>query len=92
MARYTIKYTSQFRKQLKTVKKRGKRFDKLEMVIDLLANGSLLPEEYRDHALTGNWVNHRECHIEPDWLLIYYKQDDVLVLTLVATGTHSDLF
>lgn len=62
------------------------------MVIDLLVRGSLLPEEYSDHTLTGNWVNHRKCHIEPDWLLIYYRQDDVLVLTLVATGTHSDLF
>lgn len=92
MARYTIKFSSQFRKQLKVAQKRGKQLDKLETVVDLLANNLPLPEKYRDHALSGNWVNHRECHIEPDWLLIYYKQDDVLVLSLVATGSHSDLF
>lgn len=92
MTRYTIKLSSQFRKQLKMAKKRGKQLDKLETVVDILANDLPLPEKYRDHALTGNWVNHRECHIGPDWLLIYYKQDDVLVLSLVATGSHSDLF
>ncbi|MDO5733507.1 MAG: type II toxin-antitoxin system YafQ family toxin [Eubacteriales bacterium] len=92
MTGYTIKLSSQFRKQLKMAKKRGKQLDKLETVVDILANDLPLPEKYRDHALTGNWVNHRECHIEPDWLLIYYKQDDVLVLSLVATGSHSDLF
>lgn len=90
--KYAIKYTSQFCKQLKTVKKSGKQLAKREEVVDLLAGGVPMPPEYKDHALTGNWVNHRECHIEPDWLLIYYKQDDVVVLTLVATGTHADLF
>lgn len=92
MARYAIKYSSQFRKQLKAAKKRGKDLRKLERIVDLLASDTPLPEKCRDHALTGNWVKHRECHIEPDWLLIYYKQDDVLVLSLVATGSHSDLF
>lgn len=92
MTRYTIKFSSQFRKQLKIAKKRGKQLDKLEAIVDLLASGTPLPERYRDHPLTGNWLNHRECHIEPDWLLIYYKQDDILVLSLVATGSHSDLY
>lgn len=92
MSRYTIAYTSQFRKQLKAAKKRGKDLEKLEVIVDILASDSPLPDQYRDHALSGNWVNHRECHIEPDWLLIYYKQDATLVLSLVATGSHSDLF
>ncbi|MDO5732566.1 MAG: type II toxin-antitoxin system YafQ family toxin [Eubacteriales bacterium] len=87
-----MKYSAQFRKQLKAAKKRGKQLEKLEAVVDVLANDRPLPEKYRDHALTGSWSDHRECHIEPDWLLIYYKQDDVLVLSLVATGSHSDLF
>ena len=60
--------------------------------IQHLANGETLPPENRDHELTGNWVGHRECHIQPDWLLIYRIEDDVLVLTLARTGTHSDLF
>lgn len=89
---YRIKLSAQFRKQLKLAKKRGKQLEKLEAVVDLLANDLPLPEKYRDHSLTGKWVNHRECHIDPDWLLIYYKEDDVLVLSLVATGSHSDLF
>lgn len=58
----------------------------------MISNGEILPEEYKDHALTGNWRGHRECHILPDWLLIYKLQDDVLVLTLSRTGSHSNLF
>ena len=57
-----------------------------------LANSEPLPEKNKDHELTGDWVGHRECHIQPDWLLIYRIEDDVLVLTLARTGTHSDLF
>ena len=64
----------------------------LENIIALLAMGEPLPAKNKDHALTGNWVGHRECHILPDWLLIYRVEDDVLVLTLARTGTHSDLF
>ena len=64
----------------------------LKEVITLLAMGETLPEKYKDHALTGNWSEHRECHIQPDWLLIYRIEDDVLVLTLSRTGSHSDLF
>ncbi len=72
--------------------KRGLKISLLDEVIALLAMGEALPQKYKDHALTGNWAGHRECHILPDWLLIYRIEDDVLVLTLSRTGTHSDLF
>ena len=72
--------------------KRGLKIKLLEDVIAALAMGETLPEKNKDHALTGNWVGHRECHIQPDWLLVYRIEDDVLVLTLSRTGTHSDLF
>ena len=64
----------------------------LEDVISALAKGEALPEKNKDHALSGNWSGHRECHILPDWLLIYRVEENVLVLTLTRTGTHSDLF
>lgn len=64
----------------------------LETVIRLLADGSPLPEKYRDHALSGRWSGHRECHVRPDWLLIYRIEDKVLVLTLSRTSSHSELF
>ena len=66
--------------------------DLLDDVIRCLARGETLPEKNKDHALTGDWVGHRECHILPDWLLVYRIDDDVLVLTLARTGSHSDLF
>jgi len=84
--------TNQFRKDYKQAIKRGLRIDLLDDVIRLLANGESLPEKNRDHALTGNWAGHRECHIQPDWLLVYRIDDDILVLTLSRTGTHADLF
>lgn len=68
------------------------KMELLNKTIEILANGDKLPENYYDHALSGNWVGHRECHIQPDWLLAYYYEDDILVLTLARTGTHSDLF
>ena len=64
----------------------------LEQIVSLLAIGEPLPEKNRDHDLSGEWAGHRECHILPDWLLIYRVEDDVLVLTLTDTGSHSDLF
>jgi len=64
----------------------------LRDVVNLLAAGDSLPEKYKDHQLAGNWNGHRECHITPDWLLIYKIDSDILVLTLTRTGTHSDLF
>lgn len=89
---YTVKFTSQFKKDYKLAKKRGKNMKLLDDVIKLLANGEVLSEKYYDHSLSGNWTGHRECHIQPDWLLVYYYNQDVLVLTLSRTGSHSDLF
>lgn len=90
--KFTVKPTSQFKKDYKLAKKRGLKIELLKDVVAKLAMGEALPERNRDHALTGNWVGHRECHIQPDWLLVYRIEDDVLVLTLARTGTHSDLF
>lgn len=90
--KYVVKFTTQFRKDYKLAIKRGLKIELLEQIVALLATGQSLPEKNKDHALTGNWVGHRECHILPDWLLVYRVEDDVLVLTLTRTGTHSDLF
>ncbi len=90
--KYVVKLTSQFKKDFKRVIKRGRNIKNLEDVIEIIAVGETLPEKYRDHSLSGRWSGHRECHVEPDWLLIYRIENDVLVLTLSRTGTHSDLF
>lgn len=90
--KYTVKTTTLFKKDFKLAMKRGLNIELLENIIALLSMGEPLPEKNKDYALTGNWVGHRECHILPDWLLIYRMEDDVLVLTLARTGTHSDLF
>ena len=74
------------------MRKRGLEIAQLDEVIAILASGDSMDDKYHDHALSGNYVGHRECHIAPDWLLVYYKEKDILVLTLVRTGTHSDLF
>ena len=92
MTKYTVKPTTQFRKDYKLAIKRGLKINLLEDVVAALAMGETLPEKNKDHALSENWVGHRECHILPDWLLVYRMEDDVLVLTLTRTGTHSDLF
>lgn len=91
MTKYTVKFTTQFKKDYKLALKRGLKINLLNEVITDLANGVALPEKSNDHALTGNWVGHRECHILPDRLLIYRIDGDILVLTLARTGTHSDL-
>lgn len=90
--KYIVKPTSQFKKDYKQAIKRGLKIKLLEDVITNLAMGEALPEKNKDHTLTGNWAGHRECHIQPDWLLVYRIEEDVLVLTLTRTGTHSDLF
>ena len=90
--RYIVKHTAQFKKDYKLAIKRGLKIDLLENVVAALAMGETLPEKHRDHALSGSWVGHRECHILPDWLLVYRIEDDMLVLTLTRTGTYSDLF
>lgn len=90
--KYELETTGRFKKDLKLVIKRGYNMTLLQVVVDLLCAGEPLPEKHKDHTLTGNWGNYRECHITPDWLLIYKVENDILVLTLTRTGTHSDLF
>ena len=90
--KYTVKPTTQFKKDFKLAMKRGLKIELLEEVVAALAMGESLPEKHKDHALTGNWVGHRECHVLQDWRLIYRIEDEVLVLTLSRTGTHSGLF
>lgn len=90
--KYTVKYTTQFKKDYKLAMKRGLNINLLDNIIAKLAMGESLPEKNRDHSLSGNYLGHRECHISPDWLLIYRYEDDVLILTLSRTGSHSDLF
>mgnify|MGYP005892132783 CR=1 FL=1 len=89
---YEVKFTSQFKKDLKLAKKQQKSLDKLFEVIDILSNGNPLDAKYHNHELTGNYKGTRECHIDPDWLLIYELRDDVLVLMLYRLGSHSELF
>lgn len=87
-----IVWTTQFKKDYKLALKRHMDIELLDNIIRCLSRGEVLPEKNKDHALSGDWVGHRECHILPDWLLEYRIEDDVLVLTLARTGTHSDLF
>ena len=86
-----IVWTSQFKKDYKLAMKRRLDINLLDDIIRKLASGEQLPEKYKDHALTGNWIGHCECHIQPNWLLIYRIESDLLILTLARTGTHSDL-
>ena len=93
--KYKIKWSTRFKKDYKLAIKRGFDIKLLDHVIRLIARGDQqkkLKEEYEDHELSGDWKGHRELHILSDWLLVYYLSDDVLVLTLSRTGTHSDLF
>lgn len=90
--KYSIQITTQFKKDYKQAVKRGCDIPKLKKVISMLADGEKLPQKYSDHALKGIFIGYRECHIEPDWLLIYKISEDVLVLSLYRTGSHSDLF
>lgn len=90
--RYEIKPSNQFRKDLKLAAKRGYKIELLTEVIEKLANGQVLEPRYKDHRLSGNYNSFRECHIQPDWLLIYEIDGNELILYLTRTGTHSDLF
>ncbi len=88
-------YKNSFKKEFALMQKRGKDLKKLSALINLLRQDTPLPEKNRDHALVGNWAGLRDCHIEPDWLLIYKKGKDaegVETLYLEATGSHADLF
>lgn len=87
-----IIWTSKFKKDYKNAIKRNLNINLLDDVIRILASGQELPNKYNDHALRGNWNGFRECHILPDWLLIYAIEDNNLVLVLARTGSHSDLF
>ena len=91
-SKYGIVLTSMFKKDLKLAKKRGYNLSLLSRVVDILAAGQLLDEKYKDHSLIGNCRGCRECHITPDWLLIYEISDGELILYLTRTWTHSDLF
>ena len=86
--KYDIEFTGSFKKDIK----RAKKLDKLFKVIEIIANGKKLDKKYKDHALKGKYEGSRECHVEPDWLLIYEICDDVLMLMLYRVGSHSDLF
>lgn len=88
----TIKYHTLFKKDFKRIKKRGYDISRLEKIVELLANEVPLPEQFKDHNLSGNYSGFRECHIAPDWLLIYQVNNNELVLVLSRTGSHSDLF
>lgn len=92
MTQYDIRPTTRFRKDLKLMIKRGLDTERLVEVIKLIASGEQLPERYSDHALQGEYLGCRECHIQPDWLLVYELDDKELYLYLIRTGTHSDLF
>ena len=88
----TIKYHTLFKKDFKRIKKHGYDISRLEKIVELLANEVPLPEQFKDHNLLGNYNGFRECHIAPDWLLIYQVNNNELVLVLSRTGSHSDLF
>ena len=89
---YQVKFTTAYKKSYKLMKRRGLDPSALDEVVDPLRQGKQLDEKYRDHGLSGNYAGFRECHVKPDWLLIYLIENDILTLTLVDTGTHSDLF
>lgn len=89
---YSIKYSSRFDKSLKRCYKRGMDIEKLREVISMLERSGSVPAQYRPHRLSGDYAGCWECHIKPDWLLIWKQNDTELVLLMVDTGTHSDLF
>ena len=89
---YTLKFTTAYKKSYKLMKKRGLDLTLLDNVVEELRQGNHLDDKYKDHMLKGEYVGFHECHIKPDWLLIYLIEDDILTLTLVDIGSHSDLF
>ena len=90
--KYSVKFTTQFKKDLKLARKQGKDLDRLFEAVGILADGGVLDASFCDHALSGKYKDARECHVEPDWLLVYEILDDVLVLMLYRLGSHSELF
>lgn len=90
--KYQIEMSTKFKRDYKLAIKRGYNDVLLKEVVAILANGDVLPSKFKDHTLIGEYKGYRECHITPDWLLIYRVEDDLLILVLTRTGTHSDLF
>jgi mRNA interferase YafQ len=90
--KYKLKLTSLFKKDVKRMKKRGRDMKKLDEVVTMLQSGTPLSWEFRDHALSGDYSGFRECHIQSDWLLVYYIDEEQIVLVCSRTGTHSDIF
>ena len=86
-----LRFTSKFKKDYRRIKRQGKDVSKLEATLETLVRGESLPEAMRDHSLGGTYRGHRECHIEPDWLLIYRIDEGGLVLVAARTGSHSEL-
>ena len=92
MYKRNVQYSAQYKRDYKRAKKQGKDINMLRKIIGLLANDEPLPKKHRDHALQGNWKGHRECHVAPDWLLVYKKTDNnELLLTLIRLASHSEL-
>ena len=89
---YEVRFTNQFKKDIKLAKKQGKNIDRIFDVVNILASGEALAPKYRDHDLSGDYKGCRECHIEPDWLLIYEINNGLLILMLNRVGSHSELF
>ena len=89
---YKILFTNRMKRDVKLMKKRHKDMELLIDILDKLSKGEILPDKNKDHQLKGEWKEFRECHIEPDWLLIYKIEEDELILYATATGSHADLF
>jgi len=89
---YELSKTNQFKKDFKLIEKRNYDISKLETALTMIITGDKLPSKYKEHPLIGNYQNHFECHIQPDWLLIFKRDNSEKLITLVRTGTHSDLF
>lgn len=89
---FEVRTTGRYLKDLKRMLKRGLPKDELDDVVRMLSMGDPLPFKYKDHALTGNWAGYRECHVRPDWLLVYKIDDNTITLLLTRTGTHEDIF
>jgi len=90
--KYDVRFSKKFKKEYELAKKRGKNLEKFYSAVTVLASGKKLPAKYQNHKLSGNFSGCFECHLEPDWLLIYQLDDGVLILTLLHLGSHSDLF
>jgi len=89
---YTLEFTNQYFLDLKLSRRRNLDEEKLNQLIKILISGDNIPKQYKNHDLTGNYLGLNECHISPDWLLIYSKNKTIKLITLIRTGTHSDLF